>query len=220
MYLSACLSHSSSFPHVHSSIPPHRTALQACPTTAKLFNVVDQKYPQYCWEYHGSERPSQEPLLKKKRRPRGVPSRTGQRAPNPHEFAQPRLSRVKRRSSPARGYKFGCVCSYMAGHYPGILMTGHIGTNTPKFVPPRWGRPPFDPTQNGLCKFGWVWSSLNWGGENSRNALEPSNALNHRAWGILAVLSRGNPGEALRAFPVSFRNFLRKVPAVLWVWPS
>ena len=44
---------------------------------------------------------------------------------------------VKRRSSPARGYKFGCVCSYMAGHYPGILMTGHIGTNTPKFVPLR-----------------------------------------------------------------------------------
>ena len=31
------------------------------------------------------------------------------------EFAQPRLSRVKRRSSPATGYKFGCVCSYMAG---------------------------------------------------------------------------------------------------------
>ena len=28
------------------------------------------------------------------------------------------LSRVKARSSPARGYKFGCVCSYMAGHYP------------------------------------------------------------------------------------------------------
>ena len=48
----------------------------------------------------------------------------------------------------------------MAGHYPGILMTGHIGTNTPKFVPPRWGRPRFDPTQTGLCKFGWVWSSL------------------------------------------------------------
>ena len=44
----------------------------------------------------------------------------------------------------------------MAGHYPGILMTGHIGTNTPKFVPPRWGRPPFDPTQTGLCKFGRV----------------------------------------------------------------
>ena len=53
-----------------------------------------------------------------------------QRAPNPPEFAQPRLSRVKRRSSPARGYKFGCVCSYMAG------------------------------IAQGLCKFGWVWSSL------------------------------------------------------------
>ena len=72
------------------------------------------------------------------------------------EFTQPRLSRVIRRSSPARGYKFGCVCSYMAGHYPGILMTGHIWTNTPKFVPPRRGRPPFDPTQTGLCKFNSV----------------------------------------------------------------
>ena len=59
-----------------------------------------------------------------------------------------------------RGYKFGCVCSYVAGDYPGTLITCHIGTNTPKFVPPRWGRPPFDPTQTGLCKFGWVWSSL------------------------------------------------------------
>ena len=83
-----------------------------------------------------------------------------QRAPNPPKFAQPRLSRVKVRSSPARGYKFGCVCSYMAGHYPAILMTGHKGTNTPKFVPPCWGPRRFDPTQTGLCKFGWVWSSL------------------------------------------------------------
>ena len=33
-------------------------------------------------------------------------------------------------------------------------MTGHIGTNTPKFVPPRWGRLRVDPTQTGLCKFG------------------------------------------------------------------
>ena len=78
------------------------------------------------------------------------------------EFAQPRLSRVKGRSSPARGCKFGCVCSYMAGHYPDILMTGHLGTNTPKFVPPRWGRPSFDPTySNGAVQIRlWVWSSL------------------------------------------------------------
>ena len=41
--------------------------------------------------------------------------RITQRAPNPPEFAQPRLSRAKRRSYPARGYKYGCVCSYMAG---------------------------------------------------------------------------------------------------------
>ena len=80
-----------------------------------------------------------------------------QRAPNPPEFAQPRLSRVKARSSPTRGHKFGCVCSYMAGHEDAGVVTGHIGTNTPKFVRPRWGRPRFDPTQTGLRKFGWVW---------------------------------------------------------------
>ena len=33
-------------------------------------------------------------------------------------------------TKPASGHKFGCVCSYMAGHEPNILMTGHIGTNT------------------------------------------------------------------------------------------
>ena len=87
-----------------------------------------------------TQAPSQNPLF--------------QRAPNPPEFAQPGLIRVKVQSSAARGYKFGCVCSYTAGHYPGILLTGRIGTNTPKFVPPRWGRPRFDPTQTGLCKFG------------------------------------------------------------------
>ena len=54
------------------------------------------------------------------------------------------------------------------------------------------------------------------GGENSGNALEPSNALNYRAWEIPAVLSREIPGKALRAFPGSFR----KVPAVPGVWPA
>ena len=46
-----------------------------------------------------------------------------------------------------------------------------------------------------------------WGGDNSGNALEASNALNYRVWGIPAVLSTGIPGKALRAFPVSFRHF-------------
>ena len=55
-------------------------------------------------------------------------------------------------SSPARGYKFGCVCFYMAGHEDAWAMTGHIGTNTPKFVPPRWGRPPFWPYSNGAVQ--------------------------------------------------------------------
>ena len=47
--------------------------------------------------------------------------------------------------------------------------------------------------------------------------------MNYRVWGIPAVLSRKIPGNALRAFPGSFRNFFRsffrKVPAVLGVWP-
>ena len=55
------------------------------------------------------------------------------------EFAQPRLRRVKARPSPSRGYKFGCVCSKMAGREDAGVVTGHIGTNTPKFVRPRWG---------------------------------------------------------------------------------
>ena len=31
-------------------------------------------------------------------------------------------------------------------------MNGQIGTNTPKSVPPRWGRPRFDPTQDGAVQ--------------------------------------------------------------------
>ena len=50
------------------------------------------------------------------------------------------------------------------------------------------------------------------GGDNSGNALEASNALNYRIWGIPAVLSRGIPGNALRAFPGSFRNFSGFLP--------
>ena len=46
-----------------------------------------------------------------------------------------------------------------------------------------------------------------WGGENSENALEPSNALNCSVWGIPTVLSRGIPGKALRALSGSFRKF-------------
>ena len=45
------------------------------------------------------------------------------------------------------------------------------------------------------------------GRENSGNALDASNALNYRVWGIPAVLSTEIPGNALRAVPVSFRNF-------------
>ena len=55
------------------------------------------------------------------------------------EFAEPRLRRVKQRSSPARGYKFRCVCSYMDGHYSGILMTGHKGTTNTQILYPLAG---------------------------------------------------------------------------------
>ena len=44
------------------------------------------------------------------------------------------------------------------------------------------------------------------GGDSSGNELEASNALFYRVWGMPAVLSTGIPGNALRAFPGSFRN--------------
>ena len=84
-----------------------------------------------------------------------------QRAPKPRPNLHSPVWVGSSGGRPQRGRtNLGVFCSYMAGHYPGILMTGHIGTNTPKFVRPRRGRPPLDPTQTGLCKFGWVWSSL------------------------------------------------------------
>ena len=58
-----------------------------------------------------------------------------QRAPNPPEFAQPRLSRVKGRSSPARGYKFGCVCPYMASHYVGEMTPAIYEQTHPNLYP-------------------------------------------------------------------------------------
>ena len=50
------------------------------------------------------------------------------------------------------------------------------------------------------------------GGENSGHALEASNALNYRALGFQAVLSRRIPGKALRAF---LSGFFRNLSAVL-----
>ena len=50
-------------------------------------------------------------------------------------------------------------------------------------------------------------SQPHWRGQNSGNALEASNALNYRVWGIPAVLPRGIPGNALRTFLGSFWNF-------------
>ena len=44
------------------------------------------------------------------------------------------------------------------------------------------------------------------GGGSSGNALEASSASNDKVCGIPAVLSRRIPGNALRAFPGSFRG--------------
>ena len=81
----------------------------------------------------------------------------------------------------------------MAGHEDAGVMTGHIGTNTPKIVPPRRGRPPFDPTQTGLCKFGWVWSTLIFSSESPRavNSVQIVNSLR-----MLVLVCRGPLGNA------------------------
>ena len=62
-----------------------------------------------------------------------------------------------------------------------------------------------------------------WGGENSGNALEASNALNYRVGGPSRSLkgnSRKRSESVSGVFPEFFRNFFREVPAVLGVWPT
>ena len=78
-----------------------------------------------------------------------------------------RAKKVKNRQTVSKifltlfdNFRAAPVFQPLLGGSDGKGVTGHVGTNTPKFVPPRWQRPPFDPTQTGLCKFGWVWSSL------------------------------------------------------------
>ena len=60
-------------------------------------------------------------------------------------------------STPGRPQRGGANLGVFVAIWP---VMSHIAANTPKFAPPRWGRPPVDPTQTGLCKFEWVWSSL------------------------------------------------------------
>ena len=64
------------------------------------------------------------------------------------------------------------------------------------------------------------------GGENPGNALEASNALNYRVLGHPSRTLEGNSRKRSESVSGSFRNFsgispefLRKVPAVLGVWP-
>ena len=70
-------------------------------------------------------------------------------------------------TSPPRGYKFGCICSYVAdiaqvrGCKFGCVcsyMTGIAQVWAYKFGCV-WSVL-FRPAQTGLCKFGWLWSSL------------------------------------------------------------
>ena len=45
------------------------------------------------------------------------------------------------------GTNLGVFVPMWPGHKHAGVVTGHVGMNTPKFVPPCWGRPPFHPTQ-------------------------------------------------------------------------
>ena len=47
-----------------------------------------------------------------------------------------------------------------------------------------------------------------WVGENSGNALDASNALNDRAWGIPVVLSMGNSRKSSQSFSGVFHTLL------------
>ena len=65
----------------------------------------------------------------------------------------PVLSRVKRRSSPSERVQIW-VCLFLYGwYYPGVTLQIWVGLICVI-------SPSFRPTQTGLCKFGWVWSSL------------------------------------------------------------
>ena len=60
--------------------------------------------------------------------PMAIMQEKSQRAPNPPEFAQPRLSRAKSHRSNTPKFVASHLCN-----------TSHIGANTPKFVPSRSG---------------------------------------------------------------------------------
>ena len=103
----------------------------------------------------------------------------------------------------------------MAGHEDARVVTGHIGTNTPKFVPPRLGGPRFDPTQTGLCKFGcgfgarWWWypydfDALLWPFNSCTRVRGPPVALHLSLHVLQQGFSMGvsKPG----GFPLTFRE--------------
>ena len=75
-----------------------------------------------------------------------------QQSPNPPEFAQPRLSRSNSSHPQREGTNLG-VCLFLYGWYcPGARLQIRCGCVCSVS---------FRPAQTWLCKFGWVWSSLN-----------------------------------------------------------
>ena len=89
-----------------------------------LAGLVDfSRRARWHFQAKSAEKSVEKSVAKSAENPAQSESAWYQRAPNSPEFAQPHLSRVKARSSPARGYKFGCVCSYMAGHEDAGVVT-------------------------------------------------------------------------------------------------
>ena len=78
-----------------------------------------------------------------------------QRAPHPPEFAQARLSRSNGGHPQREGTNLGVCCSYMAG------LARCEATKMSVCVCVCVWSVSFRPTRTGLCRFGRVWSSLN-----------------------------------------------------------
>ena len=82
--------------------------------------------------------------------------------------------------------------------------------NPPEFVRPRLGRPRSDPTQTGLCKFGWVWSLLKL--DNCRYRTETDFNLGGRFGYFSFFLLRGGEGARSVSKGVGGVGFLLKMP--------
>ena len=155
--------------------------------------ITSQKYPQHCPEFHdnSSGRPSPEPLsgTEKEHKPKHLsPDISGGVGVFHVKGWGPKSSVCP--STTGKSNFWGGISRDFAG----------ISRRCPKKFEKKKVCVQFStPT---LLKKEAARAVLR--GENSGNALEASKALNFRVWGIPAVLSRGLPGNALRAFPGSF----------------